>query len=108
MELLNPQANSNTESLTILERIGKGDKTAIEECVNTYGNLILALARYHTDSSEEAEILTQEIFLDIWRYARRFDSVKFSESSFVYLIARRILIKKCGNYAVSKLFNLVF
>lgn len=94
MELLNSQANSSTESLTILQRIGKADKTAIKECISVYGNLIWGLARKHTDSLEEAETATQEIFLDIWRYAGRFDSTKFEETAFIFLIARRRLIKR--------------
>jgi RNA polymerase sigma-70 factor (ECF subfamily) len=87
------QTNQTPESLVILHRIAKADKTAIENCIDTYGNLIWAMARKHTDSPEEAEIVTREIFLDIWRYARRCNSTQFDEPTFITLIARRRLIK---------------
>lgn len=91
------QTNRTTESLAILPRIAKADKTAVENCIDIYGNLIWAMAREHTNSLEEAEIVTQEIFLDIWQYAGRCDSTKFEEIAFIALIARRRLIKYLSN-----------
>ena len=87
------QTNQSRESSTILPRIVKADKSAVENCIDTYGNLVWAMAREHTNSLEEAEIVTREIFLDIWRYAGRCDSTKFEEPAFIILIARRRLIK---------------
>jgi len=92
MELPAYQTNLSTESSVILQRIGKTDKTAVNDCIDAYGNLVWALARKYTDSLEEAEAATQEIFLDIWRYAGRCDSTKFDEVTFIFLIARRRLI----------------
>lgn len=92
MELPAYQTNLSSESSAILQRIGKTDKTAVKDCIDTYGNLVWALARKYTDSLEEAEAATQEIFLDIWRYAGRCDSTKFDKVTFIFLIARRRLI----------------
>lgn len=91
MELPAFQANPGIESLTILQRIGRRDKTAVKECIDIYGNLVWALARKYTDSLEEAETATQEIFLDIWRYVGRCDPTESSEVVFIFLIARRRL-----------------
>ena len=82
-----------TKPLTILQRIAKKDKTAVRDCINTYGNFIWALARKFTRSPEEAEAATQEIFTDIWRYAERADRPQSSEDMLVAMIARRRLIK---------------
>ena len=82
-----------TKSLTILQRIAKKDKTAVRDCINTYGNFIWALARKFTRSPEEAEAATQEIFTDIWRYAERIDKTQAAEDMLVAMIARRRLIK---------------
>ncbi len=60
-----------TKSLTILQRIENKDRTAVRDCVDTYGNFIWALARKFTHSTEEAEAATLEIFQDIWRYSER-------------------------------------
>ncbi len=45
-------------------------------------------------SLSEAEDAVQEIFVDIWRNAARFDESKASETTFVAMIARRRLIDK--------------
>ncbi len=94
MELSAYQNNPSSESLAILQRIAEADKTAVNDCIGCYGNLVWALARKYTDSSEEAEGATEEIFLDLWRYAACFDPAKFDETVFVFLVARRRLIKR--------------
>jgi len=78
----------------ILTRIAIGDETAINDCINQYGNLIWALARKYTPKQEDAEDAVQEIFMEIWQNAARYDSHKASESTFITIIARRRLIDR--------------
>lgn len=82
-----------TQSLTILQRIENKDRTAVKDCVDTYGNFIWALARKFTSSTEEAEAAAQEIFIDIWRYAEADDQPPAAENLLIGLIARRRLVK---------------
>ncbi len=51
-----------TKSLTILQRIKNKDRTAVQDCIDAYGNLVWAMARKYTASTDEAEAATQEIF----------------------------------------------
>lgn len=81
------------QSLTILQRIAERDKTAVKDCVDTYGNFIWALAQKFTASNEEVEAAAREIFIDIWRYAERVDQSPSAENLLISLIARRRLIK---------------
>lgn len=87
------QTIKKQKPLTILQRIGNKDRTAVEDCIDTYGNFIWALARKFTGSQEEAEAATQEIFNDIWRYSERADQSHSAENLLIALIARRRLIK---------------
>ncbi len=80
----------------ILQRVANTDQAAVKSCVDAYGNLVWALAKKYTNSLEDAETATHEIFLDIWRYAGRCDSSKIEERTFIVLIARRRLIKRFG------------
>lgn len=82
-----------TSSSTILQRIAEKDKTAVEECIDTYGNLIWALAKKFTASNEEAEAATQEIFIDIWRNVESSAQAQTTEKLLVAKIALRRLIK---------------
>jgi len=78
----------------ILQRIASGDKTAIEDCIKTYGGLIWSLARRLSINKDDAEDAVQEIFVDVWKHAERFDPLQASETTFVAMIARRRLIDR--------------
>jgi RNA polymerase sigma factor (sigma-70 family) len=78
----------------ILQRIAEGDKTAVQDCLNTYGGLVWSLARRMLSNTDEAEDAVQETFIDIWKNAERFDEKQASETTFVAMIARRRLIDR--------------
>ena len=81
-------------TLTVLQRIASGEITAVSECMRTYGGLVWSLARRLSHTAADAEDATQEIFLDIWRSAGRFDPTQGSDKVFVAVIARRRLIDR--------------
>ena len=78
----------------ILKRVAAGDSSAVQECLKTYGGLVWSLARRMLRNSDDAEDAVQEIFVDVWRNADRFDENKASETTFIAMIARRRLIDK--------------
>ena len=67
----------------ILNRIATGDSTAVQDCLKTYGGLVWSLARRMLRNSDDAEDVVQEIFVDIWKNAERFDASQSSETTFV-------------------------
>ena len=79
---------------SILQRIAAGDKSAVDDCLAQYGGLVWSLTRRYCSATEEAEDAVQEIFIDLWQSAHRFDPVKSTETTFVALIARRRLIDR--------------
>lgn len=81
-----------TESF--LERVAAGDEGAMASCVDRYANLIWSLARRFTSGGTEAEDAVQEIFIDLWSSAARYDSSKASETTFIAMVARRRLIDR--------------
>jgi RNA polymerase sigma-70 factor (ECF subfamily) len=81
-----------TES--ILQRVAAGDRAAVKECLDTYGDLVWSLARRFNSAHADAEDAVQDIFIDIWTHAGRFDPSKASETTFVATITRRRLIDR--------------
>ena len=79
---------------SLLQRIASGDSAAVRECIEQYGALVWSLARRLSRSPSDAEDATQEIFLDIWRSAGRFDATQGSDKVFIAMIARRRLIDR--------------
>lgn len=78
----------------VLKRIASGDGTAVDDCINSYGGLIWSLAKKMLRNPDDAEDAVQEIFVDIWKNAGRFDESQSSETTFIAMIAKRRLIDR--------------
>ncbi len=78
----------------LLPRIATGDERAVRECVQRYGALVWSLARRWSADTLDAEDAVQEVFIDLWRTAVRFDATRASEAGWVAMIARRRLIDR--------------
>jgi len=79
---------------SILKRIASGEKSSVQQCLDTYGGLVWSLALRMLANSEDAEDAVQEIFIDVWKNAGRFDEALASETTFIAMIARRRLIDR--------------
>lgn len=90
-------SNGNTSpamTLTVLERIAKGEAAAVQECMTSYGGLVWSLALRMSPGRADAEDAVQEVFMDLWRNAAAYDPEKSPEKVFVAMIARRRLIDR--------------
>jgi RNA polymerase sigma factor (sigma-70 family) len=76
----------------LLPRIAKGDAAAVPACIAAYGGLVHSLARRFFANAHDADDAVQEIFVEIWKAAPRFDAAIAKEITFVAMVARRKLI----------------
>jgi DNA-directed RNA polymerase specialized sigma24 family protein len=72
----------------ILAREADRRHDAMEECPSVYGGLVWSLSLRMSATREDAEEGVQEIFIDVWKYAERFDPARSSEATFIATIAR--------------------
>ncbi len=72
----------------LVERIAEGSSEALSELYDQYSSLLLALSRRVLGSQEEAEDVLQEVFVQVWRQAHRYDSKRSSVSTWLSLITR--------------------
>jgi RNA polymerase sigma-70 factor (ECF subfamily) len=79
---------------SVLERIADGDQAAVQDCIDQYGGLIWSIARRFLRDRAEADDAVQQVFVEIWKSAGRFDGSLSSEKNFVAMIARRHLISR--------------
>lgn len=77
-----------------LPRVARGESNAVRECIDRYAGLVWSLARRFSTTAADAEDAVQEIFLELWKSAGRFDPNVASETTFVAMIARRRLIDR--------------
>jgi RNA polymerase sigma-70 factor (ECF subfamily) len=79
---------------SLLVRVAAGDPSAVKACIDRFGGLVWSLARRMSPSASDAEDAVQDIFLDLWKSARKYDPRAASEATFVAMIARRRLIDR--------------
>jgi RNA polymerase sigma-70 factor (ECF subfamily) len=75
----------------VLPRVAAGDPAAVSLCLDRYGGLVWSVARRACSCEADAEDVTQETFMSLWRSAGRYDASAGSEAAFVTTIARRRL-----------------
>lgn len=79
---------------SVLERIALGDPDAVCDGMEQFSGLVWSLARRLCPNPSDAEDAVQEVFIDVWRHAGRFDPAAGTEAAFVATIARRRLIDR--------------
>lgn len=81
-----------SEPTYLLPKVAAGEQSAVALCVQRYGPLVWSLARRYYRDRHEAEDAVQEVFIELWKAADRFDPNVAAEKTFVAMIARRRLI----------------
>jgi RNA polymerase sigma factor (sigma-70 family) len=79
---------------SILRRIAGGERAAVRECISRYGGLIWSLAQRYCTETADVDDAVQEIFIDLWTHAGRFNPAVAPETTFVAMLARRTLIDR--------------
>jgi RNA polymerase sigma factor (sigma-70 family) len=79
---------------SLLLQVATGDAAAAEQCLERFGGLAWSLARRLSANASDAEDAVQEVFLELWRSAGRYDESLGSEATFVTMIARRCLVNR--------------
>lgn len=85
---------SITVEQTLLQRVADGDESAVSETLDRFGGLVWSLARRFCGDRSDIEDAVQDIFVDVWKSAPRYDPQVASEATFVAMIARRRLIDR--------------
>ncbi|MHC4078355.1 MAG: RNA polymerase sigma factor [Planctomycetota bacterium] len=78
----------------ILIDVAAGKPEGVEQCLNRFSSPVWSLARRYSPNDQDAEDAVQDIFVDLWRSAGRFDPEAGSALTFVMTIARRRLIDR--------------
>src|SRR4051812_25046719 len=82
-------ANGPSDVDALLGRVARGDARAFEALYDELSAAVFGLARRVVRDPSRAEDVTQEVFLEIWRKAARFDSALGKAKTWVMTIAHR-------------------
>jgi RNA polymerase sigma-70 factor (ECF subfamily) len=82
-----PTAAASKEEL--LERVAHGDQLAFSELYDQFAPRLLGLIRRILIDPAQSEEVAQEVFLEIWQNASRFDASKGGASTWMMTMAHR-------------------
>jgi RNA polymerase sigma-70 factor, ECF subfamily len=72
----------------LLQRLARGDRAALGELYDLYAGLVHGLALRVLRDASEAEDVVQEVFMQVWRQAGRYDPLRGRPEAWVCTMAR--------------------
>jgi RNA polymerase sigma-70 factor, ECF subfamily len=72
----------------LIRAVADGDREAFRSLYDRYGRMVLAIAFRIVNDRQLAEECVQDVFVELWRHARRFDPSRARVSTWLYAIAR--------------------
>ena len=89
-----PAERADADLDTLLTHVAKGDQAAFEALYDQLAGSAYGVIRRVLRNPSQAEEVTQEVLLEVWRTASRFDPARGSASSWVLTIAHRRAIDR--------------
>ncbi|MEM7624369.1 MAG: sigma-70 family RNA polymerase sigma factor [Planctomycetota bacterium] len=87
-------APAETDAAPLLPGVARGDAEAVRQCLARYQGLVWSLARRTLGPGPDAEDLVQDVFIELWKKADRYDPAKGKETTFIAVLARRRIIDR--------------
>ncbi len=83
-----PRPDEPAADLELLERIKRGDTTALDALYERYSSPVYSLVWKILQSPEEAEDVALDVFWQVWRQADRYDPARGAPPAWIFTVAR--------------------
>lgn len=84
-----PAYNAAPDLNDLLVRCGRGDEAAFADLYDATGSSVFGLARRVIRDPSRAEEVAQEVYIQVWQSASRFDPAKGTAKSWLLTLAHR-------------------
>jgi RNA polymerase sigma-70 factor, ECF subfamily len=86
---------------TLLQRAGRGDQAAFESVYDQLAGPVYGLVRKVLRDEAQSQEVTQEVLLEVWRTASRFDPSRGAAAAWVLTIAHRRAVDRVRSEAAA-------
>jgi RNA polymerase sigma-70 factor (ECF subfamily) len=76
-------------AIELMVRVARGDEQAFEALFRLFSPTVLGIVRRVLRDPAQSEEVTQEVFVEVWRTATRFDGERGSAASYIATLAHR-------------------
>ena len=97
-----PIVESDDRAGMLLRRAGRGDQAAFGELYDELAPMVHGVVRKVVRNPAMSEEVTQEVFVELWRLAARFDGTKGSARSWAATLAHRRAIDRVRSEQASR------
>jgi RNA polymerase sigma-70 factor, ECF subfamily len=94
MDFRQEEMGMENEDWILMQQVAQGKESALRTLYDRFGNLVFRNACQVLGSVSESEDATQEVFVQIWRTADRYDPTRSKLITWVMLISRRMFIDR--------------
>lgn len=95
------RAGRDEELDRLLVRVARGDRAAFEDVYDRLAGAIYGLIRKVLRDPAQSEEVAQEVLLEVWRTASRFDPIRGSATTWVMTMAHRRAIDRVRSEAAA-------
>ena len=95
-------ADQNDPTGELLRRAGRGDQSAFAELYDALSPLVYGVVLKVVRDPSQAEEVAQEVFVELWRLAARFDGTKGSAKTWAATLAHRRAIDRVRSEQASR------